>query len=83
MSSLFAAMLGYNPIQHLLEPTGALDHLTAAQQARLTGHAFFPHLISGPFHTGLVVVFATGAVLGLVSALASLLRGGRTVHLPD
>jgi len=83
VSSLFAAMLGYNPIQHLLAPTGALDHLTAAQQATLTGHAFFPHLIAGPFHTGLVVVFVTGAVLGLVSALASLLRGGHPVNLPD
>ena len=70
-------------IQHLLGPSGALDHLTATQQATLTGHASFPHLIAGPFHTGLVIVFVTGAVLGLVSALASLLRGGHTVNLPD
>ena len=83
VSSLFATLLGVNPIQHLLEPTGQLSHLTATQRAQLTGHTFFPHLIAGPFHTGLVVVFVTGAVLGLVSALASLLRGGRTVHLPD
>jgi EmrB/QacA subfamily drug resistance transporter len=83
VSSLFATILGVNPIQHLLAPSGALDHVSAAQRAQLTGHSFFPHLIAGPFHTGLVVVFVTGAVLGLISALASLLRGGRTVHLPD
>ncbi|WGL51584.1 MFS transporter [Nocardioides sp. BP30] len=83
VSSLFATLLGVNPIQHLLAPTGALDHLTAAQRSALTGHTFFPQLIAGPFHTGLVIVFVTGAVLGLVSALASLLRGGRTVQLPD
>ena len=83
VSSLFATILGVNPIQHLLQPTGALEHVTAAQRAQLTGHTFFPNLISGPFHTGLVVVFVTGAVLGVISALASLLRGGRTVHLPD
>lgn len=83
VSSLFATLLGVNPIQHLLEPTGALDHLTAAQRAELTGHTFFPQLIAGPFHTGLEIVFVTGAVLGLVSAFASLLRGGRTVNLPD
>jgi MFS family permease len=83
VSSLFATMLGVNPIQHLLGPTGALDRVSDAQRAALTGHTFFPQLIAGPFHTGLVVVFVTGAVLGLAAAVASLLRGGRAVHLPD
>ncbi|GHB35729.1 hypothetical protein GCM10010331_23900 [Streptomyces xanthochromogenes] len=42
------------------------------------GHAereFFPNLISGPFHSGLVVVFAFGAALALLAAIASVLRG--------
>ena len=75
VASLFAAQLGVNPVQHLLQPTGALNHLTAAQRQALTGREFFPHLISGPFHSGLVVVFAFGAALAFLAAIASLLRG--------
>ncbi|MEU2771750.1 MFS transporter [Streptomyces sp. NPDC007162] len=75
VSSLFAAQLGVNPIQHLLQPSGALAHVTAAQQQVLTGREFFPHLLSGPFHSGLVIVFAFGAALAFLAALASLLRG--------
>ncbi|MGW5527013.1 MFS transporter [Streptomyces xanthochromogenes] len=75
VSSLFAAQLGVNPIQHLLQPSGALTHLTATQQQALTGREFFPNLISGPFHSGLVVVFAFGATLALLAAIASVLRG--------
>ncbi|HEY3867868.1 MAG TPA: MFS transporter [Actinocrinis sp.] len=75
VASLFAAQLGVNPIEHLLQPSGALAGLTSGQQQALTGHEFFPQLISGPFHSGLVVVFAFGAVLALLAAIASLLRG--------
>jgi MFS family permease len=77
VSSLFAAQLGVNPVQHLLQPTGVLPTLTAAQRATLTGREFFPSLISGPFHSGLVVVFAFAAALALLAAVASALRGGR------
>ncbi|WP_033279625.1 MFS transporter [Streptomyces sp. NRRL F-525] len=78
VSSLFAAQLGVNPIQHLLQPSGVLPHLTAAQQHTLTGSEFFPSLISGPFHSGLVIVFAFGATLAFLAAIASLLRGAGT-----
>jgi MFS family permease len=77
VSSLFAAILGVNPIQHLLAPSGALATLPTANQHALTGREFFPNLISGPFHQGLVVVFAVAAVLSLLAAVASLLRGSR------
>jgi MFS family permease len=76
VSSLFAAQLGVNPVQHLLQPSGALTHLTATQQQTLTGREFFPTLISGPFHSGLVIVFALGAALALLAGIASALRGG-------
>ncbi|MFJ6837078.1 MFS transporter [Streptomyces sp. NPDC091209] len=83
VSSLFAAQLGVNPVQHLLEPSGVLAHLTAAQQQALTGREFFPNLIAGPFHSGLVIVFAFGATLALLAAIASLLRGtGPTAKTP-
>ncbi|MBD1318488.1 MFS transporter [Streptomyces sp. SID6673] len=75
VSSLFSAMLGVNPIDHLLAGTGTLDGLTAAQRDHLTGHSFFPDLLSGPFHDGLVVVFAASIALSICAAVASALRG--------
>jgi MFS superfamily sulfate permease-like transporter len=80
VASLFAAFLGFNPIERLLAPTGALHQVSSAQAATLTGGEFFPRLISGPFHSGLVVVFTAAAVMSVIAALASLLRGGRYVH---
>jgi MFS family permease len=77
VSSLFASVLGVNPIQHLLEPTGVLAKLPAASQATLTGREFFPSLLAGPFHSGLVVVFGVSATLSVLAGLASLLRGKR------
>ena len=63
VASLFAAVLGVNPLQHLLAAYGALTALPAANRQVITGRAFFPDLISGPFHQGLVVVFAVAAAL--------------------
>jgi len=79
VSSLFAAVLGVNPVAHLLGTTNVLETLPAANREVLTGHQFFPHLIAGPFHDGLVVVFIVAAGLSLLGALASLMRGGRYV----
>jgi MFS family permease len=76
ISVLFAAFLGTNPIQHLLGPH-ALGALSAHSQALLGGRAFFPHLISGPFQSGLHEAFAFSIAACLVAAAASLLRGGR------
>jgi hypothetical protein len=78
VSSLFASVLGVNPIQHLLGPS-VLSHLPAASRATLTGESFFPSLLTGPFHSGLVVVFSVSAALSVLAGLASLLRGsGKT-----
>ncbi len=80
VSSLFAAVLGVNPVQHLLSVTGVLATLPATSLRLLTGREFFPALISGPFHHGLVIVFAVSSGLAAVAAVASLLRGGRYIH---
>jgi hypothetical protein len=80
VSSLFASVLGVNPIQHLLSAAGVLATLPAAAQRILTGREFFPQLIAEPFHNGLTVVFAVAAGLAALAAVASLLRGGRYVH---
>src|SRR2546429_4224361 len=74
---MFAALLGYNPIQNLLRPSGVLRHLPAHNVQVLTGRQFFPHLISAPFHHGLVIVFTTAAIMSVPGALVSLLRGKR------
>jgi MFS family permease len=76
ISVLFAAFLGYNPIQHLLG-SHVLASLSASSQATLTGRAFFPHLISAPFRSGLREAFIFAIAACLVAAAASLMRGGR------
>jgi hypothetical protein len=77
VSTVFAALLGFNPVQHLLAPSGVLAHLPRRGAAVLTGNEFFPHLISGPFHHGLIIVFTAAALMSAVGALVSLLRGGQ------
>jgi MFS family permease len=76
VSTLFAAFLGVNPIGHLLAPSGVLGVLPEASRAVLTGTRFFPELITGPFHHGLVTVFTAAAVMGVISAGASVFGGG-------
>jgi MFS family permease len=82
VSILFAAFLGYNPIQHLVGPH-ALAGLSAHNHALLTGRTYFPHLISGPFQTGLREAFAFAIAACLVAAAASLLRGGKYEHVDE
>ena len=77
VASLFAAVLGVNPVQHVLAARGALSSLSAAHQRVLTGRLFFPELLSGPFHQGLSVVLAVATALAAIAAVASLLRGSR------
>jgi MFS family permease len=78
VSIMFAALLGYNPIKMLLG--SAISKLPASHAAYLTGHTFFPSLISAPFHHGLDIAFDFAIIACLVAAVASLLRGRRYVH---
>jgi EmrB/QacA subfamily drug resistance transporter len=68
---LFAAFLGYNPIQQLLG--SQLSSLPPDQASFLTGRSFFPNLISGPFQSGLAVAFGFAIAVCLIGAVASLL----------
>ncbi|HYX77128.1 MAG TPA: MFS transporter [Gaiellaceae bacterium] len=76
VATLFAAFLGYNPVQRLLG-AHTLHALPAAQAHTLTGRGFFPTLISSPFHTALTYAFVFAIAACLVAAVASLLRGGK------
>lgn len=82
VSYLFAAFLGYNPLQTLLGP-GVLHQLPPASAARLTSKSFFPQLIGGPFKHGLVIVLSFAIAACLVAAVASWLRGGKYVHVDE
>jgi hypothetical protein len=75
VSTVFASLLGYNPVQNLLAPYGVLAKLPADKVAVLTGRQFFPSLIEAPFHHGLVIVFTAAAIMAVTGALVSLLRG--------
>ncbi|HEX4789667.1 MAG TPA: MFS transporter, partial [Actinospica sp.] len=79
---LFAAFLGYNPMQQLLG-SHVLSSLPAHNAATLTGRDFFPNLIAGPFHHGLIIVFWLAIVMSLVGAAASLARSRKVPSGPD
>jgi hypothetical protein len=79
---LFASLLGYNPVQSLLGHD-TLAQLHPADSHYLTGHTFFPSLISGPFHDGLIVAFAFAIAACLIAAAASWLMGEKFVHADD
>ena len=82
VGNLFAAFLGYNPILALLKGVGVNpSSLSPANLSALTGKTFFPQLISGPFHSGLIIVFVTAAVLSVIGAAASILAGGKYMHV--
>ncbi len=75
VSTLFSALLGFSPIRSLLARSGELARLPRKNASVLTGKQYFPHLISAPFHHGLVIVFSAAIAMCLLGALVSLLRG--------
>jgi MFS family permease len=75
VSTLFASLLGANPLKALLGPH-ALHALSHRQIAQLTGRAFFPRLISPAFAGALSTAFTFSFIAFLVAAAASWLRGG-------
>jgi hypothetical protein len=76
VATLFAAFLGYNPIQQLLGPA-LLHHLPATQVGVLTGRSFFPQLMGTPFSDALSAAFTFSFLACLIAAAASWMRGGK------
>jgi MFS family permease len=76
VGSLFAAFLGYNPMQVLLGHA-ELAHLPHATATYLTSRQFFPHLIAPAFSRGLTEAFSFAAAVCILGAFASMLRGGK------
>jgi MFS family permease len=81
VTSLFAAFLGYNPIEKLLG-ANLLHHLPGGQAAIVTGRSFFPRLMTIPFSSALSAAFTFAFIACLIAAGASWLRGGK-YHHPD
>ena len=83
VSTVFAAMLGYNPVHNLLAPTGLLHTLPSLNAAVLTGKQFFPILIAGPFHHALSIVFTAAALMAFAGAAVSWFFRGKTAPETD
>ncbi len=73
VATLFAAFLGYNPVQTLLG--SGIRTASAHQQQVLLGHTFFPSLISHPFSSALSSAFTFGMIACLIACAASLIPG--------
>ena len=78
-STLFAALLGYNPMKTLLPPA-VINSLPPKNANVILGTSFFPNIISSSFMSGMRIVMYSGAVMALFAAIFSALRGGRYVH---
>jgi MFS family permease len=80
--ALFAAFLGYNPVQTILNtlPPAVVSAIPAATIQHLTGTTFFPNAISSPFMTALKEAFIVGAIMCFLAAVFSALRGRKYIH---
>ena len=83
VATLFASLPRLQPDGDAARPATCLHGLPQGQAAELTGRSFFPHLISGPFHTALVYAFVFAIVACLIAAVASLLRGAQVPSRRD
>jgi MFS family permease len=78
VGSLFAAFLGYNPMETLVGQD-TLSQLPPEKAADITGKTFFPELISDPFIDGLRIAFSASLLMCVIAAVASWKRGGRFI----
>jgi MFS family permease len=79
VSTLFAALLGFNPLKHLLDPS-VLHSLSPATQQHLLSTSFFPSIISNSFRSGLHLAIDFSIICCLIGAAASALRGGKFIY---
>ena len=77
--ALFGAFLGYNPVATILHtlPASLVSSIPKATIDYLTGSTFFPNAISAPFMTALREAFIIGAIMCIVAAVCSALRGAK------
>ena len=73
-AAIFAAMLGYDPISHLI-PASALAALPPALAGRISDPHFFAGLLAQPFVTGIRVALMACVAMCIVAGVASAMRG--------
>jgi MFS family permease len=81
-SALFAAFLGYNPVNAILSviPATVMAGISPAAIAVLTGTTWFPTTLGLAFIPSLRMSFYIGAVLSVIAGILSYLAGGRNDH---
>ena len=73
-AAIFAAMLGYDPISHLI-PASALAALPPALAGRVSDPHFFAGLLAQPFVTGIRVALFACVAMCIVAGMTSAMRG--------
>jgi len=83
--ALFAAFLGYNPVQAILDgiSPAILAGITPATLAVLTGVTWFPAMLAQAFMPSLHLSFYLGAGISFVAALLCAMRGTKYVYESD
>ncbi len=80
--ALFAAFLGYNPVQMILAelPLTITATISPATLALLTGVTWFPTTLAHAFMPSLATTFIVGAIISLIAAALCARGGERYVH---
>ena len=73
-AAIFAAMLGYDPISHLI-PASLLANLPPAVAAHVSDPHFFASLLAQPFVEGIRVALMVCVAMCVLAGLTSALRG--------
>ncbi|HUY74740.1 MAG TPA: MFS transporter [Candidatus Dormibacteraeota bacterium] len=73
-AAIFAAMLGYDPVSHLIPPS-VLAALPPGVAARVVDPHFFAGLLAQPFVAAIGVALMVCVVMSVLAGVASALRG--------
>ena len=80
--ALFSAFLGFNPVTAILSslPAPLIAMIPHSTFNTLTGTTWFPDTLANAFLPSLKTSFYIGAVLSIIAAILSALRGAKYVH---
>ncbi len=80
--ALFAAFLGYNPVQAILVtlPATVVASISPEAITTLTGTTWFPTTLAQAFMPSLRISFYIGAFLSVIAAILASMTGKRFVH---
>jgi hypothetical protein len=80
--ALFAAFLGYNPVNAILATLSpaVVAAINPATMTTLTGITWFPTTLAHAFMPSLRISFYIGALLSIIAAVLAAMTGSRFVH---